>query len=77
MLSAPKSDAGCAGQAVLGCACSGPLLSRVQYPQNLDQVASGRPRVSDVVNQKTAKFTIDTVVEMLSRVWKPVRLAMG
>lgn len=27
-----------------------------------------RPRVSDVVNQKTAKFTIDTLVEMLSRV---------
>jgi len=27
-----------------------------------------RPRVSDVVNKKTAKFTIDTLVEMLSRV---------
>ena len=25
-----------------------------------------RPRVSDVVNKKTAKFTIDTLVEMLS-----------
>jgi predicted XRE-type DNA-binding protein len=36
-----------------------------------------RPRVSDVVNQKTAKFTIDTLVEMLSRVGKPVRLAIG
>jgi predicted XRE-type DNA-binding protein len=36
-----------------------------------------RPRVSDVVNQKTAKFTIDTLVEMLSRVGKPVRLAVG
>jgi predicted XRE-type DNA-binding protein len=35
-----------------------------------------RPRVSDVVNQKTAKFTIDTLVEMLSRVGKPVRLAV-
>ncbi|WP_424193344.1 helix-turn-helix domain-containing protein [Ampullimonas aquatilis] len=33
-----------------------------------------RPRVSDVVNKKTAKFTIDTLVEMLSRVGKPVRL---
>ena len=31
-----------------------------------------RPRVSDVVNKKTAKFTIDTLVEMLSRVGKPV-----
>jgi len=36
-----------------------------------------RPRVSDVVNQKTAKFTIDTLVEMLSRVGKPVKLAIG
>lgn len=36
-----------------------------------------RPRVSDVVNRKTAKFTINTLVEMLSRVGKPVRLAIG
>ncbi len=36
-----------------------------------------RPRVSDVVNRKTAKFTIDTLVDMLSRVGKPVRLAVG
>ena len=36
-----------------------------------------RPRVSDVVNQKTAKFTIDTLVEMLSRVGKPVKLAIS
>jgi predicted XRE-type DNA-binding protein len=36
-----------------------------------------RPRVSDVVNKKTAKFTIDTLVEMLSRAGKPVRLAVG
>jgi predicted XRE-type DNA-binding protein len=36
-----------------------------------------RPRVSDVVNKKTAKFTIDTLVEMLSRVGKPVRLAVA
>ena len=36
-----------------------------------------RPRVSDVVNKKTAKFTIDTLVGMLSRIGKPVRLAVG
>ncbi|GLQ86940.1 XRE family transcriptional regulator [Dyella flagellata] len=36
-----------------------------------------RPRVSDVVNMKAAKFTIDALVEMLSRVGKPVRLAIG
>jgi predicted XRE-type DNA-binding protein len=34
-----------------------------------------RPRVSDVVNKKTASFTIDTLVEMLCRVGKPVKLA--
>lgn len=36
-----------------------------------------RPRVSDVVNRKTAKFTIDALVEMLSRIGKRVRLAVG
>jgi len=36
-----------------------------------------RPRVSDVVNKKTAKFTIDTLVEMLSRVGQPVKLAIS
>lgn len=36
-----------------------------------------RPRVSDVVNKKTAKFTIDTLVDMLSRIGKPVKLAVG
>ena len=36
-----------------------------------------RPRVSDVVNMKASKFTIDMLVTMLSRVGKPVRLAIG
>ncbi len=36
-----------------------------------------RPRVSDVVNGKTAKFTIDALVEMLSRAGKSVKLAVG
>lgn len=36
-----------------------------------------RPRVSDLVNKKTTKFTIDTLVEMLSRIGKPVQLAVG
>jgi predicted XRE-type DNA-binding protein len=36
-----------------------------------------RPRVSDVVNKKRAKFTIDTLVEMMSRIGKPVTLAVG
>ncbi|MDR5779871.1 XRE family transcriptional regulator [Caballeronia sp. LZ065] len=36
-----------------------------------------RPRVSDVVNKKASKFTIDTLIEMLARVGKPVRLVIG
>jgi predicted XRE-type DNA-binding protein len=36
-----------------------------------------RPRVSEVVNKKTKNFTIDSLVEMLSRIGKPVRLAIG
>jgi len=36
-----------------------------------------RPRVSDVVNKKASKFTIDTLVEMLSRIGKSVKLAIS
>jgi predicted XRE-type DNA-binding protein len=36
-----------------------------------------RPRVSDVVNKKAGKFTIETLVEMLSRIGKPVKLVIG
>ena len=35
-----------------------------------------RPRVSDVVNMKVGKFTIDALVDMLSRIGKPVRLVV-
>jgi predicted XRE-type DNA-binding protein len=36
-----------------------------------------RPRVSDVVNRKAAKFTLDALVEMMSRIGKQVRLSVG
>lgn len=36
-----------------------------------------RPRVSDVVNKKVAKFTIDALVDMLARIGKHVKLAVG
>lgn len=36
-----------------------------------------RPRVSDVVNKKVSKFTLDTLVEMLSRIGKSVTLAVA
>ena len=42
-----------------------------------DILMVSRPRVPDVVNNKTSKFTIDTLVEMLSRIGKPVKLAVG
>src|SRR5438105_11974095 len=35
-----------------------------------------RPRVSDVVNHKVDKFTIDALVRMLARIGKHVRLAV-
>src|SRR6266849_1918815 len=35
-----------------------------------------RPRVSDVVNHKVEKFTIDALVGMLARIGKHVRLAV-
>ena len=34
-----------------------------------------RPRVSDVVNKKTSKFTIDALVQMLSRTGKTAQLS--
>ncbi|MCU6667676.1 XRE family transcriptional regulator [Enterobacteriaceae bacterium H4N4] len=36
-----------------------------------------RPRVSDVVNLKTSKFTLDTLVMMLSKLGKPVSVIVG
>lgn len=35
-----------------------------------------RPRVSDVVNKKTVKFTIDALVDMLARTGKHVQLSI-
>ncbi|KGM28415.1 XRE family transcriptional regulator [Photorhabdus luminescens] len=36
-----------------------------------------RPRVSDVVNKKVNKFTIDALVNMLTRIGKPVQITVG
>lgn len=35
-----------------------------------------RPRVSDLMNKKTVKFTIDALVDMLARTGKHVRLSV-
>jgi predicted XRE-type DNA-binding protein len=49
---------------------------RLKQAEAADILMVSRPRVSDVVNKKTSKFTIDTLVEMLSSVGKPVRLTV-
>jgi predicted XRE-type DNA-binding protein len=49
---------------------------RLKQSEAADILMVSRPRVSDVVNKKVAKFTIDTLVEMLSRVGKPVKLTV-
>lgn len=36
-----------------------------------------RPRVSDVINKKTPKFTIDALVDMLARTGKRVALTVA
>lgn len=35
-----------------------------------------RPRVSDVINKKAIKFTIDALVDMLARTGKHVQLSV-
>jgi predicted XRE-type DNA-binding protein len=35
-----------------------------------------RPRVSDVINRKTIKFTIDALVDMLARTGKHIQLSV-
>lgn len=50
---------------------------QLKQAEAADILMVSRPRVSDVVNRKTSKFTIDTLVEMLSRIGKPVQLTVG
>ena len=50
---------------------------RLKQAEAAEILMVSRPRVSDVVNKKAAKFTIDTLVEMLGRVGKPVKLAIS
>lgn len=50
---------------------------QLKQAQAAEILMVSRPRVSDVVNRKTTKFTIDALVEMLSRAGKPVRLAVA
>jgi predicted XRE-type DNA-binding protein len=55
---------------------------RARQESSVTQAAAGevlhvtRPRVSDVINHKLEKFTIDALVSMLSRIGKRVNLAV-
>jgi predicted XRE-type DNA-binding protein len=53
------------------------VVNRLEKAEAAEIMMVSRPRVSDVVNMKVSKFTIDALVEMLSRIGKPVRLAIG
>jgi predicted XRE-type DNA-binding protein len=50
---------------------------RLKQAEAAEILMVSRPRVSDVVNKKTAKFTIDALVDMLSRIGKTVTLAVA
>lgn len=50
--------------------------NHLKQAQAAEILMVSRPRVSDVVNMKVGKFTIDTLVDMLSRIGKPVRLVV-
>lgn len=51
--------------------------SRLKQGEAAEILHVTRPRVSDVVNKKTGKFTIDALVDMLARVGKPVKVTIG
>lgn len=51
--------------------------NHLKQAQAAEILMVSRPRVSDVVNMKISKFTIDTLVNMLSRAGKPMRLVIG
>lgn len=50
--------------------------NHLKQAQAAEILMVSRPRVSDVVNMKVGKFTIDALVDMLSRIGKPVRLVV-
>lgn len=51
--------------------------NHLKQAEAADILMVSRPRVSDVMNRNTNKFTIDALVGMLSRVGKPVTLSVG
>jgi predicted XRE-type DNA-binding protein len=50
---------------------------RLKQAEAAEILMVSRPRVSDVMNKKVANFSIDTLIELLSRIGKPVKIAVG
>ncbi|WP_412030518.1 helix-turn-helix domain-containing protein [Deinococcus yunweiensis] len=50
--------------------------SHLKQAQAAEILMVSRPRVSDVVNRKDGKFTIDALVQMLSRTGRTVQLSV-
>lgn len=53
------------------------LDNQLKQAQAAEILNVSRPRVSDIVNKKTTKFTLDCLVGLLNRIGKPVKLAIG
>lgn len=51
--------------------------NHLKQAQPAEILMVSRPRVSDMVNMKVSKFTIGTLVNLLSRIGKPVRLIVN
>lgn len=51
--------------------------NHLKQAQAAEILMVSRPRISDVVNMKTSKFSIDTLIDMLGRVGKSVRLVVA
>ena len=53
------------------------LYNHLKQAEAAEILMVSRPRVSDLMNKKVSKFTINALLNMLSSVGKPVRLAVG
>jgi predicted XRE-type DNA-binding protein len=50
--------------------------NRLKQDQVAEILMVSRPRVSDALNEKTTKFTVDALIEMLGRIGKTVKVAV-
>ncbi|MCV3765604.1 helix-turn-helix domain-containing protein [Rhizobium sp. TRM95796] len=49
---------------------------RLKQAEAAERLNVSRPRVSDVVNMKVSKFTIDTLIDMAQRIGKTVEVTV-